>query len=185
VPDIKRVFWDSCVFIILLSKHKRVDMLEKQQICAACLQNAIDGKTEIFISTITIVEVNKTIDSSHPIPDEIKERIKNLIEQPFIKIVSADLARSIEARDLIWKYSWLSPTDSIHLACALYAKVDELFTYDGKGKEKGLLDLDGMIGTPLLKISPPHFEAIQIATFTSETGKEAWGKFPKKLNESD
>lgn len=159
--DNKRAFWDSCVFITLLSIHKEKDKLEKQQVCKGCLQNAIDGKTDIFISTITIVEVNKTTESSIPIPDQVKDKIKNLIEQPFIKIVSADLARALEARNLIWQYSWLTPTDAIHLACSLHAKVDELFTYDGGGTQKGLLDLDGMVGTPPLKICHPHFEGIQ------------------------
>jgi predicted nucleic acid-binding protein len=185
MPEKKRVFWDSCVFIILLSRHNKIDLLEKQKMCSACLQNAIDGIIDIFVSTITIVEVNKTIDSVNPIPDEIKEKIKNLIDQPFIKVVSADLARAIEARDLIWEYSWLSPTDAIHLACALHAKVDELFTYDGKGKQKGLLDLDGKTGIPSLRISHPHFEAIQTSHFTSEFGKDDWGKLPKKMNEID
>ncbi len=157
----KRVFWDSCVFVYLLSKHKEAEKLEKQQICKSCLQNAIDKKVDIFISTMIIVEMNKTTDSSIPIPDEIKNKIKDFFEQPFIQLVSADMARAIEARDLIWKYSWLRPVDALHLACAIHAKADELFTYDGKGEKKGLLDIDGIEGNPPLKICHPHFEAIQ------------------------
>lgn len=157
----KRIFWDTCVFVYLLSKHNDSDKLDKQQICKSCLQNAIDGKIDIFISTLIIVEVNKTEDSSVPIPDEIKDKIREFFEQPFIQLVSADMARAIEARDLIWQYPWLKPTDALHLACAIHAKVDELFTYDGGGAKKGLLDLDSRIGNPLIRIRHPHFEAIQ------------------------
>jgi len=157
----KRIFWDSCVFIYLLSKHVEQAKLERQDICKNCLQNAIDGKIEIFISTPVIVEVNKTTDSNVPIPDKIKTKIKDLFEQPFIQLVSADMARAIEARDLIWKYSWLKPIDALHLACAIHAKADEFFTYDGKGENKGLLNLDKLLGTPPIKICHPHFDAIQ------------------------
>lgn len=162
-----RIFWDSCVFVYLLSIHKDDDenglrdKLAKQQVCKSCLQTAIDGKVDIFISTMTIVEVNKTAESTSPIPEPVKEKIKNLIDQPFVKVVSADLARAIEARNLIWTHSWLKPIDAMHLACALHAEVNELFTYDGRGKEKGLLDLNGIVGNPPLKICHPHFAGIQ------------------------
>ena len=111
---------------------------------------------------MTIVEVNKTAESTSPIPEEVKDKIKNLVEQPFVKVVSADLARAIEARALIWTYSWLKPVDAMHLACAIHAEVDELFTYDGKGTEKGLLDLNSIVGNPPLKIVNPHFQGVKM-----------------------
>jgi len=156
-----QIFWDSCVFITLLSIHKEQEWLDKQQICQNCLQEAIDRKVEIFISTMTIVEVNKTKESTIPIPKEVKDKITKLIDQPFVKVIPADLARAKEARIHIWEYSWLKPVDAMHLACALHAEVEELFTYDGKGSQKGLLDLDGLVGTPPLKIKHPHFEGTQ------------------------
>ena len=115
----RKVFWDSCVFITLLSKHNEQEWINKQQICKNCLQEAIDGKVEIYISTVTIVEVSKTKESTvPPIPDEVKEKITKLIDQPFINVISADLARAKEARARIWEYSWLKPQDAIHLVCA-------------------------------------------------------------------
>jgi predicted nucleic acid-binding protein len=158
---IKRIYWDSCIFIYLMSKHKEQWKIERQTTCKNCLQEAIDGKSEIYISTVSIVEFNRTTDTTFPIPDEIKEKITTLINQPFIKIVSADIARAFEARNHIWKWPWLSAIDAIHLASALYANVDELFTYDGNGSQKGLLDLDGLIGNPPLKIKHPHIEGFQ------------------------
>jgi predicted nucleic acid-binding protein len=158
----RQIFWDSCVFITLLSKHKEQEWKDKQDIVKNCLQEAIDGKSEIIISTMTIVEVNKTKETTSPIPQDIRDKITKLINQPFVKVIPADLARAIEARERIWATTWLKPVDAMHLACALHGKVDEMFTYDGKGTDKGLLDLDGKIGTPPLKIKAPHFEGRQI-----------------------
>ena len=155
------IFWDSCVFIFLLSKHTDQTLVQKQEVCRNCLQEAIDGKVDIYVSTVSIVEINKTIESTSPIPKDVQDKIQKLISQPFVKVVSADLARAYEARSYIWQYSWLKPADAIHLACAIYANVTELFTYDGNGSNKGLLDLDGKLGTPPLKINNPHFNGIQ------------------------
>lgn len=158
---VKKQFWDSCVFIYLLSKFEDNEYKKKQDVCKNCLQDAIDGKVEVYISTMTIVEVNRTSEATSPIPAEVKDKITNLINQPFIKVVPADLARAEEARQHIWDNSWLKPVDAVHLSCALHARVGELFTYDGKGEKKGLLDLDGLVGNPPLKIVSPYFEGVQ------------------------
>jgi predicted nucleic acid-binding protein len=157
----KKIYWDSCVFIALLSKHKEIEWLKQQEVCKSCMQQAINGDVEIYISTMTIVEVNKTTESTNPIPKSIQETITKLMGQPFIKVIPADLARAFEAREHVWGISWLKPVDAMHLACALYAKVDEVFTYDGLGSQKGLLDLNDLVGTPRLKIKRPHFDGIQ------------------------
>ena len=160
---VKKQFWDSCVFIYILSKFKdhQHEYRQRQEICKNCLQEAIDGKVEIYISTMTIVEVNKTSEATSPIPQEIRDKITNLINQPFVKVIPADLARAEEGRQHIWDYSWLQPVDAVHLSCALHAEVEQLFTYDGKGEKKGLLDLDGLVGNPLLKIVWPYVEGVQ------------------------
>jgi hypothetical protein len=111
---LKSFFWDSCVFVTLLSQHKEQEWKDKQEICKQCLQEAIDGKAEIFISSMTIVEVNKTKDTiigrntsdgKSSIPQDIRDKIKQLMNQPFVKVVSADFARANEAREHIWDYS--------------------------------------------------------------------------------
>jgi predicted nucleic acid-binding protein len=163
----KKIFWDSCVFVTLLSKQKETGWLKRQEVCKSCMQQAINGDIEIYISTMTIVEVNKTTESTSPIPKSVQETITKLMNQPFIKVIPADLARAFEAREHIWEYSWLKPVDAMHLACALYAKVDEMFTYDGLGSQKGLLDLNELIGTPKLKIKHPHFDGIQTTLLSS------------------
>jgi len=156
----KRICWDSGVFVRLLSKTSEPNKLAEQDICTKCLQEAIDGKTEIVISTVSIGEVVKTEEllNYYPVPIAIRDKIRSLFNEPFIVPVSADLVISQNARDLIWSHSWLKALDAIIIASAIYAKVDELFSYDGLGEKKGILDLDGLAGTPPLKIKKPHYE---------------------------
>lgn len=155
----KRIFWDSCVFVRLLSKTGDPKKLAEQEICKQCLQAAIDGKIEIVISTASIAEVVKTEDLVEPpVPEDVREKIRSLFNEPYIVPISADLVIAQDARNLIWSHSWLKAIDSIIVASAVYAKVDELFSYDGLGKEKGILDLDAKVGIPPLKIKKPHFE---------------------------
>jgi predicted nucleic acid-binding protein len=160
MPEIKkRIFWDSCR---LLSKTYQPAKLAEHDICQLCFQSAIDGQVEIVTSTITIAEVVKTEELIEPpVPETIREQMRILFNEPYITLISVDLARVQEARELIWKNSWLRPIDAIQISCALYSKVDELFSYDGNGAKKGLLDLDGKLGTPLLKITKPHFQGVQ------------------------
>jgi hypothetical protein len=60
--DKKRVYWDSCVFIRLLSKTQDPKKLAEQEICKRFLQYAIEGGVDIVTSTVTIAEVVKTED---------------------------------------------------------------------------------------------------------------------------
>ena len=155
----RRIFWDSCVFIRLLSVTKDPAKLAEREICKFCLQDAIDLKTEIVVSTTSFAEVVKTEDLiSPPVPEDTKEKIRLLFDEPYIIPISADLIVARAARELIWRHSWLKPIDAIVIASATYAKVDELFSYDGLGEKKGILDLDGQIGNPPMKIVKPHFE---------------------------
>ncbi len=152
----KRLYWDSCVFVTLLSKVVGDKKLAQQQDCRRYLQDAIKGELEVFTSTFSIAEVCKTEESVGDIPDAVKGTIRSLFNEPYVQLVSVDLARAEEARELIWEHNWLSPQDAIQIACALHAKIQEMHTYDGEGKKKGILDLKGKVGTPPLKIVTPH-----------------------------
>ena len=92
-----------------------------------------------------------------PIPDDVKQKIVDLWSEPYIKIVPVDIARAEHARELVWQYSWLSNEDAIQIASALYARVDELHTYDGVSK-KGMLSLDQKLGNPPLRIVIPQYQ---------------------------
>ena len=160
--DKKRIYWDSCVFIRLLSKTKDPPKVAEQEICTKFLQSAIEGNIDIITSTVTIAEVVKTEELIQtPIPQSIRDKISALFNEPCIILVSADLVIAKDARDKIWTYSWLDAIDSIHISSAIYSKVNEMFSYDGLGVKKGILDLDGKVGSPPLKIKKPHFEGQQ------------------------
>ena len=67
----------------------------------------------------------------------------------------AELASTIGA-----EHNSLSPMDAVHIATALSEKVDVFYTLDGKhehGKRRSrdILDYDGKIGKPPLKIKAP------------------------------
>ncbi len=80
----RRVFWDSCVFVRLLSKTSDPEKLAEQEICRQCLQAAIDGKIEIVISTASIAEVVKTEDLVEPpVPEDVREKIRSLFNEPY------------------------------------------------------------------------------------------------------
>jgi hypothetical protein len=68
-----------------------------------------------------------------------------------------------EARLLCWKYPKLKPKDAIHVASALFAKVDALHSYD----DDDLVSLNGQLGEPPLRICHPGDEN----NFTLESPK--------------
>ena len=115
----------------------------------------MDGKLEIFTSTLSIAEVAKTEETVGSIPDDVKDKTRTLFNEPYIQLVSVDLARAEEARELIWQHNWLKGPDAIQVACALHSQVERMHTYDGDGKKKGILDLDSKVGTPPLRIAKP------------------------------
>ena len=159
MPDkVKRIYWDSCAFIKCISNLSDNESIKARENCKRYLQDAMDGKVEIYTSAFTITEV-RNIESNNvkPIPDDVKQKIVDLWSEPYIKIVPVDIARAEHARELVWQYSWLSNEDAIQIASALYARVDELHTYDGVSK-KGMLSLDQKLGNPPLRIVIPQYQ---------------------------
>jgi len=158
MPDNKdRYYWDSCVFLAVLSNRDDPLSAQRRAICSQIVARALNQEVEIVTSTITLAEVLRDGQQlpGQPVPDDVKERIRQFFDQEFITLVSADFARSQEARDLRYKYGWLQTPDAIHIGSACYAKVDELHTYDGAGKPKGLINLSGLECDPPLKIVEP------------------------------
>ena len=81
-----------------------------------------------------------------------------MFDEPYITNISLDPARASEARDLRWGFPWLRTADAVHIASAIYAKVDVMHTYDGRRKGKGILSLNSAVGNPPLRISVPRYE---------------------------
>lgn len=157
---LKRQYMGSDTWISLISNLNTPEAIERRSNLELFVQDAIEGRAQLFISTVTIVEVVRTESvgiSPAEIPAEIREKIANLFEEPYIVPILLDPARASEARTLRWQYPWLRTMDAIELASALYAKVDVMHTYDGSGNKRGLISLDGLVGTPSLKIRVPKY----------------------------
>lgn len=145
------VYWDSCVFIDLLSQQKP----ERYAACNYMQQRAENDELLIVTSAASIAEVTKLSGTSHSIEKQSK-MILDYFENPYIVIRQVDRATANEAHEISRKHG-LPPLDAIHVATALRAKVPVIYTYDGlKRRRKGLIKYNLLFGSnPALRIEMP------------------------------
>lgn len=140
----KRYYWDSAAFLAFLKEEEgRVGN------CRQVLYSAEREEIQIVTSALTLTEV---VHIKGRIRMDAKDEalISGLFEKDYIVIVDVDRRIAEHARQLLWQHQDLKPKDSIHVASALIATVDELHTFDDD-----LLKLDGKLGKPVLKICSP------------------------------
>ena len=157
---VKRFYWDSDCFIKVISNLMTPEAVEARSNLELFFQDAIDGRAQIFTSTVTITEVIRVEAFGIPpvtTPSDVRQKIVDLFEEPYITPIPLDPARAIEARALRWQYTRLKTMDAIQIASAVFAKVDVMHTYDGSGNKPGILSLDGLVGNPPLKIQVPRY----------------------------
>ncbi len=161
MPDkLNRWYMGSDTWISLISNLDTAEAIDRRSNLEYFLQEAMNGTAQLFVSTATIVEVVRTESVGLPtaqVPIEVRQKIADLFEEPYITPIPLDPARAVEARELRWQHSWLKTMDAIELAGALYARVDIMYTYDGSGGKRGLINLDGLVGTPPLRIMMPKY----------------------------
>lgn len=139
----KRFYWDANSFLAFLKEEEgRVEN------CRQILHAAERGDIQIVTSALTLTEVVH-IKGRIRMDAKDEELISGMFEKDFV-IMDVDRRIAEHARQLLWQHQELQPKDSIHVASALVAKVDELHTFDDP-----LLKLDGKLGTPALKICKP------------------------------
>lgn len=117
----RRLYWDSCNFISLISE----DEVQRADICQRILEDAESGTVEIITSALTIAEVIKP-KGSPTFTDEKEQKISEFFLHEYILIydVTREIAES--ARKLSRQYG-LKPRDAIHLATALKTEGVEVF----------------------------------------------------------
>lgn len=121
----RRLYWDSCNFISLISE----DEVNRADICQHILEDAERGAAEIVTSALTIAEVIKP-KGSPMFTAEKEQKISEFFLHEYILIydVTREIAES--ARKLSRQHG-LKPRDAIHLATALKAEEVEVFqTWD-------------------------------------------------------
>lgn len=158
--DKKRWYMGSDTWISLISNLMTQEAIERRANLEHFLQEAIDGNAQLFVSTVTIVEVVHTESvgiAPAQVPTDVRQKLTDLFEEPYITPILLDPARAVEARTLRWQHPWLKTMDAIELASALYARVDIMYTYDGSGNKRGLISLDGLVGNPPLRIQVPRY----------------------------
>lgn len=160
--------WDSTVFISLLTAQ----VPERVKVIRALLDNHKEGKFQIVLSTFAIAEVRKfrVPGATGPVPgeeggeatapvDEVEQRrIADLFASDVLVYRALTDRTALLAADIGNTYPSLLPGDCVHIATALDAKADVLFTYDGAGQRRRpdeMLRYDKKIGSPPLRIMEP------------------------------
>jgi predicted nucleic acid-binding protein len=147
--DAKKTYWDSCVFISALDK-KDADRVKK---IVAIERQARSGEVRIFVSALVLAEVVRTKEHGKMTESEIRI-IQAYFQKKFVSIVPVDRIIAKAAADIV-RNNDLKPLDAIHLATAIRCGCEVFYTYDGDGKEFGLLKMDGQIGVPAMPIKRP------------------------------
>lgn len=141
----KRICWETSCFIARFNEEPvRID------VCRAILEAAKKGEVTLYTSYITMCEWAKI---KGEYPSEAEDKIVEFLRNPYIHLVTIDLAVSRITRDLVRRYG-LDVRDAIHLATAISLKVDVLHTYDAND----LIKLNGKIPEIRVVICEPAFD---------------------------
>ena len=124
-----QVYWDACAWLGLLNGE-----VEKQRSLEQVWLKAQKGEVEIWTSAFCYAEVyrvkcEENWDKIDPANDQ---KINNMFDQDFVKIVQVDAEIGKLAKSLLRTYQKLKkPSDAIHLATAVYWDLAQFHTYDG------------------------------------------------------
>lgn len=155
--ELKIVAWDTCVIIDAIQKTEG-----KYQLIEPFLKKAEEGNLLIVVSEVCVAEIqflNKERELKTPTIKQL-EKVLNWLNNDYIirKNVDPGVSELASRYGLIHN---ITPLDSIVVANAVFHKVPVLHTFDGtmkKNKKSPLLDLDGKIGDPALKICTPNYD---------------------------
>jgi len=152
--DKPKIYWDTCVFISWITNFPR----EAAEIAGMeyIVRGVDNSKIILITSVVTWIE---TLDGA--MREESKNKFTEMLKRP--NIIEVEVHRDIArlAHEIRNHYKGkgkiTSVADSIHLATAIWAEVNEFHTFDGCGAKKpGLLALNGDEILRGLKISTPR-----------------------------
>ncbi|MGI8858343.1 MAG: type II toxin-antitoxin system VapC family toxin [Thermomicrobiales bacterium] len=138
MPSLERRYFDSCIFIYVITNHP-----QHGSMCTEAIRAAEQGQFKLVTSMLTMIEVIKERSGPHTPSEATQKKIADFFEHDYVLMVQASRQIMLDARQLCWKYGGinLKGNDAVHLATALYAKCSVLYTYDDtllKTKEPGL-----------------------------------------------
>jgi len=124
-----KVYWDACAWIGLINEEP-----DKVRGLEYYYTKAKSDEAEIWTSLLNYVEIFKyRNEDANPKPWSVEntQKIRDIMEQPFVVRLNVDFNVVIRARELLRTVPELKrPNDAIHLASALLFDVEEMHTYD-------------------------------------------------------
>lgn len=171
MTDPRLQYWDSTVFVSFIRGEKEDP--HRVEAVRALLDIYDRGGIQIVTSSFALAEVRALPKNDAPGPpvgreEEVErerfdptrwQRVQDALnsEQLIIRVLTPRIARL--AADIGNKFPRLLPADCVHIATAIDAEADVLFTYDGVGQRRRTADMlryDGKIGDPPLRIREPY-----------------------------
>ena len=154
--DWRRQYWDSPLFLAYVTDQDEA----RASIVEGLLEGYDHSGIEIVISSLVIAEVrsvprpgvgtpaDEQSTPVQPISPEQAQRVRTMFEsdQLELRVLTPRIAQ--RAADIGNEYPRLLPPDCVHIATALEADVDVLFTWDGGGRRRrpgDMLRYDGRI----------------------------------------
>ena len=156
-PEVQ--YWDSCLFISFLTnlEANRVDVIREllDQV------QARKSRLRIVVSTLVLAEVRPSETYTKDHYEEIIELFDT--DRPYFQFYGLTRGIAKRSRDIGSAHPRLSVPDSIHIATAIEAGADVLFTYDGDQKKESrrsgrMLQYHNQIGMPPLRIEVPTID---------------------------
>jgi len=154
---IDRVVWDSCVIIdAIQATPGRWEKIEP------FLKLAESGKLQIVISEVNVAEVlhlKRLGEGGMPLEDQA-ELIRKWLMNPYIVRRTVHRGISELAAEIGRKYGVKGAADCIVVATAINENIHQVHSFDGDNdrmSNRRLLNFDGRIGSPPLRITVPDF----------------------------
>lgn len=168
MSDWRNQYWDSTLFISYLEGVES----ERIKVIRALLDQYDEKKLQIVVSSFAIAEVRsyrepgtpgpapgaEGMAQNRPLVPAHAQAVRDMFasDQLLIRVLTPRVAEM--AADIGNSYPDLAPGDCVHIATAIDAGVDVLFTYDGAGTRRRPADMlryDERIGDPPLRIMEP------------------------------
>ena len=162
----KNQYWDSALFLAFLTRKEQ----DKHDLIRQLINDEYEsGLTNIVISTAVLVELRPYMEITVEDKERLGERarkklttyrlddaavIESIIANPELDIRPLTVRIAQKAREIGRDHPQLTPMDCVHIATAIDAKVDVLFTWDGQrkgSKPEYMLPHDGEIDGLLIK----------------------------------
>lgn len=159
IDHYEKPYLDSSVFIAWINHE-----VNRFEIADHIINDAASGTHPIYISALTLAEVNKIPRSKDaPLTAEQNKVLIDFFRNDYFKLMPVDRMVGETANEFCRQYGIMG-NDAIHLACALRAKCDALLVWDRRGFSDKVVRTDIRVEPPQIfgqrllvsiKVAPP------------------------------